>query len=247
VIEVPSQLRRVYADVDRAVIDGWWEGLDDKARAEVARLCDERVDARFFGVVADPHTYGSLFYMLLSLPLGILYFTWAVTGVSLSAGLIILIIGIPFIVAFVGSVYALSLVEGRLVETLLGQRMPRRPNVASRESGLWARVKEILADPRTWLTLLYMVLMLPIGIVYFTLVVMLLSISLAFTLGGVAQLLYQAGFIWIEGLTIEPDWLAAWSPLLVLGGILLFFATLHLARGIGRMHGSLAKHMLVRS
>jgi hypothetical protein len=53
VIEVPSQLRKVYADVDRAAIDAWWGGLDDEARADVARLCDERADACFFGVVAD--------------------------------------------------------------------------------------------------------------------------------------------------------------------------------------------------
>jgi hypothetical protein len=202
---------------------------------------------RFFGVVADPHTYGSLFYMLLALPLGILYFVWAAVGVSLSAGLAILIIGVPFFVAFIATVYALSLVEGRMVETLLGQRMPRRPNVASREGGLIARVKEIVGEPRTWLTLLYMVLMLPLGIVYFTLVVALLSVSLAFTVGGVAHLLWQAGFLWLDGLTIQPEWLGAYVPLLVLGGVLLFFATLHLARGIGRMHGSLAKHMLVRS
>ena len=88
---------------------------------------------RFFGVAADPRTYGALLYMLLALPIGILYFTWAVTGVSLSAGLAILIIGVPFFVLFMGSVYALSLMEGRLVEVLLGQRMPRRPQAPSRE------------------------------------------------------------------------------------------------------------------
>ena len=66
---------------------------------------------RFFGVALDPHTYGSLLYMLLALPLGILYFFWAVAGVSLSAGLLVLIIGVPFIVLFIGTVYALSLVE----------------------------------------------------------------------------------------------------------------------------------------
>ncbi|MGG6375482.1 DUF1700 domain-containing protein, partial [Stenotrophomonas muris] len=42
--------------------------------------------ARFFGVVADPHTYGALFYMLLSLATGIFFFTWVVTGLSLSLG-----------------------------------------------------------------------------------------------------------------------------------------------------------------
>ena len=201
---------------------------------------------RFFGVALDPHTYGSLLYMLLSLALGILYFTWAVTGVVLSAGLLILIIGVPFIVLFIGTVYALSLVEGRLVETLLGERMPRRPPVPTRAGGFLDRVKEIVAEPRTWSTLLYMVLMLPLGICYFVLAFAPLVISLALTFAGIVTVLYQLGFIWIEGATLQPDWIAPYAWLLVPIGIALFFTTLHLARGIGRLHGLLAKHMLVR-
>jgi hypothetical protein len=204
---------------------------------------------RFFGVAVDPHTNGSLFYMLLALPLGIFYFTWAVTGVSLSAGLIVLIIGIPFIVLFVSTVYALSLVEGRLVETLLGQRMPRRPQQAPREGGFVARMKEIVTDPRTWSTLLYMLLMLPLGILYFTVVVTLLSLAFGFTFGGLMQLLWEAGFVWVDGYQgayIQPEWLADYVWLLMPLGVALGFATLHLARGIGYAHGQLAKHLLVR-
>ena len=66
--------------------------------------------------LVDPRTYGALFYMLLSLATGIFYFTWVVTGLSLSLGLAVLIIGIPFAVLFFGTVRGLSLVEGRLVE-----------------------------------------------------------------------------------------------------------------------------------
>jgi len=51
--QVPSQLRNVFADVDRAAIDTWWNGLSESAQQDVARLCDERVDSCFFGVVAD--------------------------------------------------------------------------------------------------------------------------------------------------------------------------------------------------
>ena len=57
---------------------------------------------RFFGVYGDSRTWTSLFYMLLALGTGIVYFTVAVTGLSLSAGLAILIIGIPFFLLFVG-------------------------------------------------------------------------------------------------------------------------------------------------
>ena len=85
---------------------------------------------RFFGVAADPRAYAALFYMVLSLATGIFYFTWVVTGTSLSAGFAVLIIGIPFVILFLGSVRMLSLLEGRIVEVMLGERMPRRPPTA---------------------------------------------------------------------------------------------------------------------
>src|SRR5581483_7863928 len=57
---------------------------------------------KFFGIYSDPRAYTSLFYMLLTLATGIMYFTLVVVGVSLSAGLAVLIIGVPFFLAFIG-------------------------------------------------------------------------------------------------------------------------------------------------
>ena len=62
---------------------------------------------RFFGVVADPYTYGALFYMLLAMATGTFYFTVVTTGVSLSLGLMILIIGIPLLVLFLALIRVL--------------------------------------------------------------------------------------------------------------------------------------------
>ena len=89
--------------------------------------------ARFFGVAVDPRAYLALFYMVLTLATGIFYFTWVVTGLSMSAGFAILIIGIPFIILFFATVRALSFVEGKIVEAMLGVRMPRRPQAMQRE------------------------------------------------------------------------------------------------------------------
>ena len=50
---IPSSLSNAFPDVNRQVIEAWWAGLPPNAREEVARLCDERLDACFFGVVAD--------------------------------------------------------------------------------------------------------------------------------------------------------------------------------------------------
>jgi len=109
---------------------------------------------RFFGVIVDPRTYGALFYMLLSLATGSIYFTVVTTGVSLSLGLMILIIGIPLLVLFLGLIRVLSLVEGRIVEVLLGERMPRRPLYTQRGKGFLERIKEMFTDARTWSAML---------------------------------------------------------------------------------------------
>jgi len=200
--------------------------------------------ASFFGVALEARTYGALFYMLLSLATGTFFFTWVITGLSLSLGLMVLIIGIPVAVLFFGSVRGLSLLEGRLVEALLGERMPRRPTYSDRSRSWLQRIGDMFTDGRTWLTLLYFVLMLPLGIVYFTIATTLLSTSIGFIWAPVAAL-FSSDYvgIHIDGIQMLPIWV---TPLLAIIGVLLLFATLHLARGIGHLHGMMAKHLLVR-
>ena len=207
---------------------------------------------RFFGVAADPRTYGAMFYAMLALATGIFYFTWVVAGISLSAGLSVIIIGIPFVILFIGSVRLLSLVEGRIVEVMLGERMPRRPVYADRDRPVLTRIGAMFTDPRTWSTLLYMLAMLPLGILYFTIAVALLSASLALV---IAPPLAMFGAF--DGWTLSGGWFGYWEPSTTLGwwelplvfacGVVLLFATLHLLRGIGRMHGAIAKQLLVKA
>jgi uncharacterized membrane protein len=200
---------------------------------------------KFFSVFADPLAYSSLFYMLLSLATGIFYFTWVVTGLSLSLGLSILIIGLPFTVLFISTVRALSLVEGRLVESMLGVRMPRRPLYADRGKPFSARIKNMFVDPRTWSTLLYMVLKLPLGIIYFVLAVFGLSFSLTMALSPLTKATLNIGIINYDDVVIAPPLWA--EPLTLLIGVVLLCLTLHMARGVGRMQGQLAKHFLVKT
>ena len=198
-------------------------------------------------MLVDPHTYGSLFYMLLAMATGTFYFTWVVTGLSLSLGLAILIIGIPFFILFIGATRILALVEGRLVEVMLGERMPRRPLYAERGLPLLTRIGRMFTDPRTWSTMLYMLLMLPLGVAYFTAAVTLLSVSLAFIAAPFGYFFASGNYGMILGdynVVANAPWVL---PLLSVAGVVLLFATLHLARGIGKLHGLLAKHLLVRS
>lgn len=232
----PEEVAEIYRDTEVRVQTALQPPKPRKPRSTLAT---------FFGVALEPRTYGALFYMLLSMATGIFYFTWVVTGVSLSLGLSILIIGIPVLILFFGSVRVLSLVEGRLVEAMLGERMPRRPLYAVSNAPLLERIRDMFIDPRTWATMLYMLLMMPLGVAYFTAVVTLLSVSLAFILSPIAVLFEVTG--WVTFGNFEFTGELYQMPFLFLGGVLLLFATMHLARAVGRLHGRLAKHMLVKT
>jgi uncharacterized membrane protein len=225
-----------------------------KVKAAMATPRKEAKSAlgKFFGVFLDPRTYTSLFFMLLGLPRGIIYFVLAAVGLSLSAGFSVLIIGVPFFLMFMAICRVVSLAEGRLIEAMTGVRMPRRPVYQGTALGFWARIAEMLKDPRTWTTIAYFILMLPIGIVYFVIAVAGLSVSLSFIALPITAVLAQAGWFGMGGIEVfsnaQPEWIFNTGfaiPLLGLAGVLLLTSLMHLARGIGRLHALFAKSMLV--
>jgi uncharacterized membrane protein len=201
---------------------------------------------KFFGVYTDPRAYTSLFFMFLAFITGIFYFVWTVTGLGMSLGFMVLIFGIPFFLLYLGSIRLLSLVEGRMVEVLLGVRMPRRP-VHPGDAGsipLRQRIKEVLTDPRTWSTILYMLLRLPLGILYFTIALTGVCISLSLIFAPIGELFAPGVWFNWDGDPFMVPWLL--TPFLTVLGVLLLTCLMHLAKGMGYLHGHLAKNLLVK-
>ncbi len=200
--------------------------------------------SRFFGVFADPRAWGALLYLFLSLAIGIVYFTWAVVGVSLSLGLSVLIVGLPFAVLFLLSIRGIAFIEGRLVEALLGVRMPRRRMFSDDSTAFWKRIKDLFTQRITWTALAYCILQLGLGIVYFAVFVVLVGLSIYLIAMPITVLVLDMPAYVILG---DTEYLATtWSiPFFFLLGMLLLTATLHLTKLVGRGHGALAKFMLV--
>ena len=174
------------------------------------------ITGQILGVFIDPRAYAALLYILFSM----------ITGI------------------FLLSVQGLALVEGRIVEALLGVRMPRRPIFSRKDLPMWEKFKSLVKDRRTWLTLLYMIILMPLGIVYFTLFLTLLIFALYGLVSPLLFYYFELPFAHINGVDIfVPGW---YAPLTVLAGILLLMLTLHLAKGLGHLHGRLAKAMLVK-
>lgn len=134
------------------------------------------------------------------------------------------------------------------MESLTGVRMPRRPVYAQRDIPWFERIKAMLADRQTWLALFYMIIKLPLGILYFTIAITGLSVSLGLVCGSIFQALVDSG-ITTFGIPADeihsdmPTWMLPFAFAL---GVLLLTAVMHLAKGVGMMHGHLAKALLVR-
>jgi hypothetical protein len=235
-------------------IAGAYRATEVKVKASLAtpvrqpNATNGNVLGGFFAVYTDPRTYGSLFFMLLSMLTGIVYFTIVITGLSLSLGLAVLIIGVPFFLAFIGVVRAMSLGEGLLLEAVTGERMPRRPVHPGAPSHFMARIGAMLSDSRTWSTLAYVILMLPLGVRYFTIAVTGVSTGLGLV---AAPFLALADWLsdpeWLGPIELGPAWLENPVGYVLCGivGVLLLTGVMHLVRGVGRLHARMAKMLLV--
>lgn len=211
---------------------------------------------RFFAVYGDTRSWTSLMLMLLSLVTGILYFCVVTIGVTLSLGLSILIIGLPFFIGFIGLTRVLALVEGRLIEAMTGERMPRR--IRPPTTGGWlARIGVMLKDRRTWSTLVYQFLALPLGILYFSIAISLFALGAGLIAGGAWEFLRvvgvdlatgapPGGLAWGDGMASLPAYqIFVLAPAAMVAGVVMLTLLMHLARGMGRLQGKLAKAMLV--
>ena len=198
---------------------------------------------RFLGVYDDPKAWGALLYMLISLITGIVYFTWVVTGLSLSLSFAIFIFGLLFAVFFAVSIRGLALLEGRIVEGLLGIRMPRRPLFFQKNATWVERLKTNLTDKHVWMSILYFFLQMPLGVIYFSVIVVLFTLSVSFMVAPLIQSITDFPLLSLGEMKYYiPSWL---TPLFLLLGFLIWTVTMHLGRWIGSLHGKYAKMFLV--
>jgi hypothetical protein len=145
---------------------------------------------------------------------------------------------------FLLSIQGIALVEGRMVEALLGVRMPRRPLFSSPHLGFWGRLRTLATDKLSWTTIVYMIVQLPLGIFYFTVFMTMLAFGLAGIAYPVVRIFAQVPVMQFNAWQFFPP---VWFyPIVVLVGALWILVTLHLARVVGRAHGALAKKLLVR-
>jgi signal transduction histidine kinase len=116
-------------------------------------------------------------YLVLALPMGILTFTFVVTGWSVGLGLLITFIGLPILMVTVYASRWMAWLERRRAALVLGQPIPGvyKPPATGH---FFDRVRAMFSDPSTWKDLAWHLLLLPIGIADFVVAVSAWSVSL---------------------------------------------------------------------
>ena len=176
---------------------------------------------------ADPRAWGSAIYFLVpGFAIALASFVWVVTLGSLSIAMTPLLIGIPLFIFLMGSVRVISLFQGKLVELMIGIRMPHRmqPVVipvlrgSGAELNFWRRIRFWLTDIRSWLSLAYLLGNFFVVVILFSLFMTLSAVALVLVLAPLWELApkdlamipqVSEGFVirigWFDWITVSSD------------------------------------------
>ncbi|MFD7703964.1 sensor histidine kinase [Streptomyces caelestis] len=115
----------------------------------------------------EGRTWRELGYVLLSLPISILLFTYAVTTVSLGAGLLVTFLGVPVLAAALAGCRGFGAVERARARGLLGLEVAEPEPLRTGRRGFMAWIGAVLKSGASWRALLYAVLQLPWAVLSF--------------------------------------------------------------------------------
>ncbi|WP_193310418.1 sensor domain-containing protein [Halorubrum halophilum] len=221
-----------------------------------------------FGVPLRRQTYGNLVYLTLQFPLGVAYFTTFISLLTLSAGLSVVLVGVPLLIGTLVLVTGVVSVETVLADTLLSADVDSRSVAIDLSDGVLTYAKELVLDVGTYVSLAFLLTKLFVGVVSFTLLTFLFSLT-----GGLltAPLLYDRPgsyrVFYNTTLTFAPEvrfvqdlWSITFAPVITLSewnvdtlaealivaafGLVMLVISLHVLNGVARVLGSLTALVL---
>lgn len=183
-------------------------------------------------------------YLLLGLPVGIVTFTWVVTGWSTGLSMLVTLIGIPILMATIHVSRWLSWVERQRAALVLGAPIAQHYK-QPKSRRLIDRVKAPFTDAASWKDLIWQLAMLPLGIAGFTIAVTCWSVSFyCLTLWTWWWAVPNNAAADFGGFEIHSWWGVA---LVFLVGVISAPLTIALVRGTAAGTANLARVILGRS
>jgi signal transduction histidine kinase len=202
------------------------------------------------GRVLEPlrqvRTLTATIYLLLSMFVGLTWHVVLATGLALGVGTLIIWVGVFVLALTLLAWRGGAWLERRWVGAMLGVHIPD-PYRPLPDGSLWRRARVLASDPATWKDLAYLVVLFPLGLIWFvvtttvwSLAVGLLTAPLWYWIpadGGVA--LFQDGDRSYLVLDTLPEAILAGVV-----GAILFVAAAWVVRGMAIAHGAVALALL---
>ena len=200
---------------------------------------------QFFSVMISRQPYLNLLYLFGAFPLGLFYFVFLVSGISLGVSLSIIWVGIPLLLMVAAGWWMLARFERFLTVHILNEYIPELNLPVKNDIAIWNRLKEHFRSMITWKSLLYLFLKFPLGLATFVILVILIAVTLAFLSMPFTYHTMEISF---------GPWLPLWQinslvdalPC-VLIGLLLWPVTLNIVNGLAWTHAKLARMMLSKN
>jgi hypothetical protein len=193
-------------------------------------------------VLFNPKTYAAILYILLSLPLGIIYFTIAITGLALSISLTPIFIGIPMFFGVAKLLNGIVYFEQSMIRQILGLPIvPASFTYNGQSEGVQNWLMRMVRDFDGVLFIRNLILVLQrfvTGIVFFSIMVTVISVALGLIALPVVHIILM-NEIQIDILEnslfsyFNIDWTYNEQYLLYVGiGLVLFWGALHIVNGL---------------
>jgi hypothetical protein len=194
----------------------------------------------FFGVVIRRQTYLSMLYLLLAFPLGIIYFVFLVTGISLGLGTLITWVGFLILLIVMMTWWGFAMFEHKIASWMLPVEMNPMSKADEKDKNIWQKFKAHISNPVTWKSLVHLFVKFPLGILSFVVAVVFISVSLGLLS---APFVYKWAEIDFYIFTVETIWQAL---MVFVVGFIVGLISLHLMNGLAFLYGQFAKVMLGR-
>lgn len=189
-------------------------------------------------------TWAATLDSLLSLPIGIVSFSYVVVMMAFGVGTAITPLGLPVIAAAVAGARGWGRMERTRAVALLGVRIPAPRPMSLPGPGFFGWLKAASTDGPGWRGLLYLFLLLPLGIASFVLAVTFWALAFGY-------LTYPLWYIFL------PDGIPMWQPydpldtfgksFIVAGaGLVLSFLAPWVVRGCAAVRRAMARGLLGR-
>jgi hypothetical protein len=202
---------------------------------------------KFLKVVVSRQAYLNFLYLIATFPLGVFYFVFLVSGLSLGFSLAIIWIGIPILVLVAACWWMLGRFEHSMANIMLDEELHPINIPPGEDRNLWTRFRIFIENPFTWKSLLFLLMKFPLGIVTFTIQVTLVSLTIAL-IGMPVFYQFFDGFAtsislgpFLHGWEVDTFTKALFCGLI---GILLWPVTLHALNALAWLHAKLARVLL---